>query len=224
MLKNAVPFSRGTQDSKAMILKKAVEYIMALEQELSIYHQQQQHQQPPPTSSSLALGHPPQIIAPQPFLRQPQPQQSHQINEDYYHYNLHPSQLPLPPPPPQSAPPQLHRYDLNQSTRLYQTPSLPTHPSPPLPLSALNRPPQSYSYLSSISRPTSTPPLNNYSFYQPSNKRNSVPDITNNNNTNTNRYNTIPPVYDQPPASGMYSQIPPPIRPASAFTPLAKPL
>lgn len=67
LLKNSVPFCKGTQDSKAMILKKAVDYIVTLEQELNQlryqdnYHyqmmsRQQQHPIPnqPPVPQSLA--------------------------------------------------------------------------------------------------------------------------------------------------------------------------
>lgn len=97
LLKNSVPFCKGTQDSKAMILKKAVDYIVSLEQELSqlryqdpnYHYQMMNHQNAHGPAGPQAAGphpHPPPPVhhphhmrpnsSPQPPYY-PMPPQSH---------------------------------------------------------------------------------------------------------------------------------------------------
>jgi hypothetical protein len=83
-LKNAVPFCKGTQDSKAMILKKAVEYIGHLQQELN----QARYASPQPFSPPApAPAAPPLASAPIYRTSTPPLQQFYTGNQ-------------MPPPPP----------------------------------------------------------------------------------------------------------------------------
>ncbi|KAK9326409.1 hypothetical protein V1517DRAFT_311707 [Lipomyces orientalis] len=111
-LKGNIPQCRGTQDSKAVILHKAVVYISSLESELArvkneLYACQQQRtqrqqqpmvpqQQPTPVHShrELPAAPPPPAPAMMPSLPPPPP---HQI---YVHPSPPVSSLPPPPPPP----------------------------------------------------------------------------------------------------------------------------
>ncbi|KAK9248639.1 hypothetical protein V1506DRAFT_258926 [Lipomyces tetrasporus] len=113
-LKGSIPHCRGTQDSKAVILHKAVVYISSLESELSrvkneLYACQQQRtqlpqqqqqmipqQQPTPVHShrDLPAAPAPPPPAMMPSLAPPQPHQT------YVHPSPPVSSLPPPPPPP----------------------------------------------------------------------------------------------------------------------------
>ncbi|KAG5368252.1 hypothetical protein CJU90_0444 [Yarrowia sp. C11] len=87
-LRNAVPYCRGTQLSKAVILKKAVEYIAALEEE--VYNLR--YRPGPPQ------GHAP----PQAHAHGPPPQHHHQHQAPPMHHmphQQHPQHQPHGPPP-----------------------------------------------------------------------------------------------------------------------------
>ncbi|KAG5360320.1 hypothetical protein CJU89_3385 [Yarrowia sp. B02] len=107
-LRNSVPYCRGTQLSKAVILKKAVEYIAALEEE--VYNLRYRSGPPPP-------GHAPQGHAPPPAHSHAPPQHHHQPPMHHMQHQQHPQQHPHGPPPmhlppgapgPVSGPPPMH--------------------------------------------------------------------------------------------------------------------
>lgn len=121
LLKNSVPFCKGTQDSKAMILKKAVDYIISLEQELAQLRYQDPNYHYPMMNSS----HPPMPSHPSPHPHHMRPNSSsHQPAP-----NPHPaSGSPYYPMHGQGNPPA---YDSNPAPS--QSPMLPGGPPPPLP-------------------------------------------------------------------------------------------
>lgn len=199
-LKNAVPFCRGTQDSKAMILKKAVEYISSLEGELARMSDIVHHQQMRPDAAS-PTHHQPQH--PHPVLSPHHHQHQHQ-----HHPHHHPPPPQYAPPPPPTGPPSTASSShppTPTSAGSYHHPPMPQYPPPPPPppnhgippppqppkstppihphqsrpsysgVAPLSRPgtPNQY-YLSSISRPTSTPPLP--STAHDAHRRSSVPE------------------------------------------------
>lgn len=143
LLKSSVPACKGSQDSKAMILKKAVEYILYLEQEVSLLRYGY------PGENHHYLGEHPhyaQIFA--------------------HHPASHELPLPLPPPPAVAAISATGQAIPSPPTyALGPPPPPPTHPTPPpIPSSHAG----SYYfpvYANPISRPTSTPPANFHSVY-----------------------------------------------------------
>uniref|UniRef100_A0A060T470 ARAD1C42108p n=1 Tax=Blastobotrys adeninivorans TaxID=409370 RepID=A0A060T470_BLAAD len=194
-LKNAVPFCRGTQDSKAMILKKAVEYISSLEGELARMSDIVHHQQMRPDAASPTHH---------------QPQHPHPVLSPHHHQQHHPHHPPPPqyaPPPPPTGPPATasssHPPTPTSAGSYHHHPPMPQYAPPPPPpvhgipppqppkstppihphqsrpsysgVTPLSRPgtPNQY-YLSSISRPTSTPPLP--STAHDAHRRSSVPE------------------------------------------------
>ncbi|ANB14945.1 Putative transcription factor sre2 [Sugiyamaella lignohabitans] len=138
LLKNAVPFCQGTQDSKAMILKKAVEYINSLELEIQslrysnsstvtnsssatsspsnpMYNMNTSRPSRSPTSATLPPPPPPppSAVRPERTISQPNP-------------NLH-------PPPPQQQ--NHHQPHQQQHPHRHQQPEdqhrQTAHPGPP---------------------------------------------------------------------------------------------
>lgn len=190
LLKNSVPFCKGTQDSKAMILKKAVEYIMSLEQELAQlrYHEGMAHQPPPPQHSPISqmapshhahhYGHPQSAGLP-PLAMDPRYAPS---------YGSHVPSLPPPHLPPTATSPGVSPQHHHHAPPPASSPnSLP----PPTPVHSMSSPissrtpgpihhgvghlhhapppPPHYAtgtgYPPPISRPTSTPPFNSHSVF-----------------------------------------------------------
>lgn len=123
-LRNAVPYCRGTQLSKAVILKKAVEYIAALEEEVYNLRYRPgppQGHAPPPPPQSHSHGPPQhhhQHQAPPPMhhMQHPQqhpqhPQQQQQHQQQHNPHGPPPPSMHLPPGAPGgtlSGPPPMH--------------------------------------------------------------------------------------------------------------------
>lgn len=89
LLKNSVPFCKGTQDSKAMILKKAVDYIVSLEQELSQLRYQDPNYHYQMMNSSHAPPQPPQHPQHPQHPHHMRPNSSTHPNANSPYYSMH---------------------------------------------------------------------------------------------------------------------------------------
>lgn len=190
LLKNSVPFCKGTQDSKAMILKKAVEYIMSLEQELAQlrYHEGMAHQPPPPQHSPISHMAPSHHA---PHYGHPQSTGLPSLAMDPRYAPSYASHVPSLPPP--HLPPTATSPGVSPQHHHHAPPpaSSPSSLPPPTPVHSMSSPissrtpgpihhgvghlhhapppPPHYAtgtgYPPPISRPTSTPPFNSHSVF-----------------------------------------------------------
>lgn len=130
-LRNSVPYCRGTQLSKAVILKKAVEYIAALEEEVyNLRYRPQQHAPPPhPQHTPQHAQH-----APPPHTHQHPPPPPHMM----HHQNMHlgPTGPPMHMPVYSSPSPYSYRQGSHSASHLPQ----PQHVVPERPASAEGSP------------------------------------------------------------------------------------
>lgn len=154
LLKNSVPFCKGSQDSKAMILKKAVDYILLLEHQLHRGNYIPQHQiagQVPMHPEMYPHQPPPSTSPPPPASSSHTSQQP--INQS--HSNV---QHPQPEYPQQHQP----FYPQGPPSRSV-TPAVPTRTQTPgYDASPGHQPLQSYPYPAPPNVRTQTPPVPSY--------------------------------------------------------------
>lgn len=150
LLKNSVPFCKGTQDSKAMILKKAVDYIATLEQELNqLRYQDNYHYQMMNRQQQQQMPGQPQPPLPGQQLPGPPPPHHHHHHHSLSHQPQHmrtPSGTSQPPP----FYPGAHPGPSHSPVPMYEGANSSNSPTPLSGIPPRSETPPSASYLPSL--------------------------------------------------------------------------